>query len=178
MADKQKGTIMRKRWIALALGGMLSVGVLGGGAALSAATTAPAAVAGVGSPGPLRMLFSGQVGRLLTLRSELNLSDEQKSQIHDILKSHRVEIANALKPVVAKRQALRDLIAAPNTDEPAIRSAADDLGKSIGDAAIVGTKVRAELWKVLTPDQQDKVTAFRKDSEKATNDALDRLANP
>jgi Spy/CpxP family protein refolding chaperone len=160
----------------------LSVGVLGGGAAISAATADTAAVAGgasgVDSPGPLRMLFSGQVGRLMTLRSELHLSADQKDQIHDILKSHRADIAAALKPVVAKRQALRELIAAPTTDEPAIRVAADDLGKTIGDAAVEAAKVRAELWKVLTPEQQDKVTAFRKDSEKATNDALDHLANP
>jgi Spy/CpxP family protein refolding chaperone len=172
---------MRKRWIAVALAGVMSVGALGGGAVISAATSETAAVAGgtsTGDMGPLRMLFSGQVSRLMKLRSELDLSTDQKNQIHDILKANRSDIAAALKPVVAKRQALRELIAAPNTDESAIRAAADDLGKSIGDAAIEGAKVRAQLWKVLTPEQQDKVTVFRKDSEKATNDALDRLATP
>jgi Spy/CpxP family protein refolding chaperone len=172
---------MRKRWIVLALAGVVSIGALGGGAVISAATSETAMVAGgtpAGDMGPLQRLFSGQIHRLLKLRSELDLSADQKDQIHDILESNRSDIASALKPVVAKRQALRELIAAPTTDEPAIRAAADDLGKSIGDAAIEGAKVRAQLWKVLTPQQQDKVTAFRKDSEKATNDALDRLANP
>ncbi len=62
-----------------------------------------------------------------------------------------------LKPVAEKRRALRDATLAENPNEATIRDAADELGKAIGDAAVVGSKIKAEIHKVLTPEQQEKI---------------------
>lgn len=124
---------------------------------------------------PLRMLLSGQFGRLLTLRSELRLSEEQRGQIEAIIQSHRDEIVALAKPIAEKWRAMRDANAA---DETAIRAAADDLGKAIGDLAVLAAKIRAEVNVVLTPDQRVKIGNFRKQANGAVDDFFSEVANP
>lgn len=126
---------------------------------------------------PLRMLLSGQFGRLLALRSELDLTSEQRERIRAIVKSHRQEIVAALRPVVDKRQALRDATLAENANEAAIRAAADELGKAIGDAAVVGSKIKAEVRQVMTPEQREKINKFRQQSETAVDTFLSEMAD-
>lgn len=125
---------------------------------------------------PLRMFLSGQFGRLLELRSELDLTTEQRNKIRDVITSHKAEIATAIKPVVEKRRALREATLATNVDETAIRAAANDLGRAIGDAAVVGAKVKAEVRAVLTPEQQKKLDEFRGESDSALDSFLDTAA--
>lgn len=135
-----------------------------------------AAIMEDGPARPLRMFLSGQFGRLLELRSELNLTTEQRKQIRDVVVSHNTEIATAIKPVVEKRRALREATLAANVDETAIRTAANDLGKAIGDAAMIGAKVKAEVRAVLTPEQQKKLDEFRGASDSAVDSFLDEAA--
>jgi Spy/CpxP family protein refolding chaperone len=125
---------------------------------------------------PLRMFFSGQFGRLLELRSELDLTTEQRKQIRDILINHRAEIATVIKPVVEERRALREATLTQNVDEAKIRAAAADLGKAIGDAAVVGSTIKAEVRAVLTPEQQKKVDEYRVDTESAVDSFLNEAA--
>jgi Spy/CpxP family protein refolding chaperone len=103
---------------------------------------------------------------------------EQREQIRGIVKSHRREIAAVLRPVADKRRALRDATLAENANEAAIRTAADELGKAIGDAAVVGSKIKAEVRPVLTPEQRDKITKFRQQSESAVDKFLTGMADP
>src|SRR4029077_1724160 len=120
---------MRMRTIGICT---LATMLAAGGAASLGAVAGPG---DVGEAHPLRMLLSGQIGRLLTLRSEVNLTAYQREQIHGIVKSHKQELVTAMKPVAEKRRALRDATIAEHPDEAAIRTAASDLGKAIGDAA-------------------------------------------
>jgi Spy/CpxP family protein refolding chaperone len=151
-----------------------------GGWALTNSTHAAGPFGGAltdeGPARPLRMFLSGQFGRLLELRSELELTTEQRTQIRDVVKNHRAEIAVALQPVVERRRALREATLAANVDEAAIRTAATDLGKAIGDAAVVGAKVKAEVRAVLTPEQQKKLDEFRGESDAAIDSFLDEAA--
>jgi Spy/CpxP family protein refolding chaperone len=127
---------------------------------------------------PLRMLASGQFGRLLALRSELDITVEQRTQIRDIVKSHRPELTAALRPVVEKRRALRDATLAEGANEAAIQAAAVELGKAIGDAAKVGSKIKAEVHKVLTPEQREKISQFRGEAQAAVDKFLTEMADP
>lgn len=125
---------------------------------------------------PLRMLVSGQFGRWLTLRSELNITAEQRDKIRAIVKRHQAELASSLRPVAEQRRALRDATLAENANEAAIRSAADELGKAMGEAAVVGSKIKAEVRAVLTSEQLEKVEKFRRQSETAVDTFLDQVA--
>ena len=129
--------------------------------------------------GPLRMLVSGW-----SIRSPAHAAigtwnlDGPAQQIRGIVKSHRQEIASVLKPVAEKRRALRDATLAENASEATIHAAANELGKAIGDAAVVGSKIKAEVHQVLTPEQREKITQFRQQTETAVDRFLDKLADP
>ena len=115
---------------------------------------------------------------MLTLRSDLDLSDEQRDDIRQILLSHKQEIATVMKPVVEKRRALRDATLADHPDEHAIRAAANELGQAIGDAAVVGAKIKGEVHQVLTPEQLQKVDTFRGQFDAAVDQFIEKAANP
>jgi Spy/CpxP family protein refolding chaperone len=163
---------MTKRMIGMCL---ISAALVGGvGAAGNAATGWGR---GHGDGGPLRALMSGQIGRLMTLRSELDLTAEQKESIHKIVDGHKQEIRDVMKPVAEKRRALRDATIATNPDEKAIRAAATDLGNALGNAAVLGSKIKAEVVTVLTPEQKQRVDEFRKHADAAVDHFFDQTAN-
>ncbi|MCE9555445.1 MAG: periplasmic heavy metal sensor [Planctomycetes bacterium] len=102
---------------------------------------------------PLGRLITGDIGRLMTLRSDANVTDEQRQKVRAVLTSHKAEIGNVAKDLVAKRRALREATRSETRDEAAIRKAGEDLGRSIGNAAVLGSKVRGELKPVFTDKQ-------------------------
>ncbi|NUQ63272.1 MAG: Spy/CpxP family protein refolding chaperone [Pirellulales bacterium] len=106
---------------------------------------------------PLGRLISGNIGRMLVLRSELNLTDEQRSKIREVLVSHKQEIAKRAKAVWEKRNALREEVLASGTDEPKIRSLAGELTQAVADAAVLASKLRDEIAPVLSDEQRELV---------------------
>ena len=116
---------------------------------------------------PLARLISGSLGRMMVLRSELDLSDQQRQQIHSILKGHRPEILKHAEALWRKRVALRDSVLRTNADEKEIRKAASDMAQQIGDAAVLAAKLRAEIGPVLDESQQKRVQKFVSDNAEA-----------
>jgi len=176
-----KEQVMKKRTIGACIAAVCLAGVLG---AAAGAAPAPSTEQGIGlglggeQQGPLARLMSGQLGRLLTLRSEVNLTTDQKQKIAVIVKSHKAEIAAAAQPIVEKRRALRDAVNAKTPDEKAIRAASEELGKAIGGAAVLGSKIKAEVRAVLTPEQLQKIEEFRKNSDQTVDQFIQDLAKP
>ncbi len=118
---------------------------------------------------PFGRLISGHIGRWMVLRSELNLTDEQKTKIRETIKPRKPEIAKVARGVWEKRTALVNAVVADQPNEEAIRHAADDLGKAIGDAAVLASKVVGDVRPVLTTEQREQVEKFRQDCQKATD---------
>ncbi len=73
---------------------------------------------------PLGRHTAGSVGRGLVLISELNVTDEQKEQIRNVIVGHKSEIVEMVKTLHAKKCALHDAVMTENPDESAIRKAA------------------------------------------------------
>lgn len=146
----------------LAMKWMVSMGLVGalcvGLAGAQAADMAPEASKALRDT-PLGRLISGDIGRLMTLRSDANVTEEQRQKVRAVLTSHKAEIGAVAKDLVAKRRTLREAVRAETRDEAAIHKAGEDLGRSIGNAAVLGSKVRGELKPVFT-DQQ--VELFKK----------------
>jgi Spy/CpxP family protein refolding chaperone len=168
--------IMKMRTIIVSLLAVLLMGGLGIGV-LAATTTNNEGIFDAGQPGPLRRLISGQIDRLRALRSELNLTSAQQQQIKQIVQSHRSEIAAVVGPIVQKKRALRDATSSPGADEQTIREAATELGKSIGDAAVLASKIKAEVRVVITPQQMRKIVDFRKESDQTVDQFIQGLSN-
>lgn len=118
----------------------------------------------------------GEIGRWMVLRSQVDLSDDQKQQIAAVLQSHKAEIVQVVQPIIEKRRALRDAVAAANPDEQAIRAAADDLGKSIGDAAVLAWHIKQQIAPILTDQQRQDIKDFRSQTDQAVDDFMNKMA--
>lgn len=148
-------------------------------AGATAVTTARPAIAERFADRPLGRLLMGRMGRLMTLKSDLNLTSDQKEAIASTMSAHKAEIAKALQPVVEKGRALREATSADAPDEAKIRSLADDLGKAIGDAAVVGAKVRHEVKSAahLTDEQAKRIADFHAENQAAVDRFLSDAAS-
>jgi Spy/CpxP family protein refolding chaperone len=125
---------------------------------------------------PLGNFITGQIGRLLVLKSKMDVTDEQREKIVAIVKGHRQDIAVVAKPIVDKRRVLRDAVLADTPDEKAVRAAAADLGKAIGEAAVLAAKIKGEAGPVLTPDQHKALADFRAESDAAVDAFLVKMS--
>ena len=126
---------------------------------------------------PLGKLISGRLGRAMVLRSELDLTAEQRKEVRTILMSNRKDIAAALRPVSEDRRQLRTAVLADQPDEQQIRAASEKLGKSIGDAAVTLSKVAGEVKQVMTSQQLSKIDAFRDDNAAAVDRFFDKATD-
>lgn len=133
--------------------------------------------AGHGEGGLLRNFFRDRAGSFVKLSQDVDLSQEQRNKIRDVLVEHRSEIAGVAQPIMEKRRVLRDAVLADKPSDDAIRSAANDLGKAIGDAAVLAAKVKPEVAKVLTSEQQARVKDFHKQNDKAVEELLEKIAS-
>jgi len=115
-----------------------------------------------------RMMMRGRMmpgcpmmGRGMMLARKLEMTPEQRTQVSEIFKAHAEEFKTLMKPVLENRRALVEAVMAETTDENAIRQTSKALGDAIGDAALLGARVRAEVAEVLTPEQRSKIHEFR-----------------
>ncbi len=125
--------------------------------------------------GSLKRLVIGQVGRILVLKSQLDVTDEQKQKTAGIIKSHMDQIIPVAKNVVTKRRALREAVMNEKPNEKEIRAAAEALGESLGDASVLASKIVAEARPVFTPRQVKLLKEFRISLDNATTDWLNQL---
>jgi Spy/CpxP family protein refolding chaperone len=125
---------------------------------------------------PMKKLIVGKIGRFLVLRSELNITDEQRREIGRILKSHKEELVPMAKTVLEKRQALRKAVLAEPVKEEAIRTKAKELTRTMGEASVLAAKLIAEARPVLNSKQIEKIRKFMDANHQATNDWLKEIA--
>jgi len=96
----------------------------------------------------------GPLGRWGMLASRLGLSDTQKSQIKGILQSHGDELRGLGDKAMAARVALEDAINGGTVDEAAIRARSAEVAAVEADMAVTRAQIEAQVFQVLTPDQQ------------------------
>lgn len=125
--------------------------------------------------GSLKSLVIGQVGRLLVLKSELDVTDEQREKTATIVKAHLNEIVPAVTNVLEKRKALREAVMKEDPEEKSIRASALALGQAMGDAAVLASGIVSEVRPVFTPRQVKLVKEFRMSLDNATTDWLNQL---
>ncbi|GEM_PF-5819849 len=95
--------------------------------------------------------LSGGMGLPL---GRLDLTEDQRTQVRNVLDQNRAATREAEARVYAARGALSDAVNAEVLNEGAIRAVASELGLSEGEAAIQRAYVRSQLWQLLTPNQQ------------------------
>jgi Spy/CpxP family protein refolding chaperone len=123
--------------------------------------TAGSIWAGQRQAGPragMRMGFPMGPGLFL---SQLGLSDAQRQQIRAIVQRHRTEIQPLMLRARASRVELRAAETADPFDDNAIRAKAGEVAAIQADLAVARAHLQADLFQVLTPDQQQKVRERR-----------------
>lgn len=159
------------------------VGVLVGGlatAGVGAPDAGPQAgrLKGRAADSPLGRLITGSIGRWMVLRSELNLTEQQRTEIRDVLVSHRPQIAETFKSLHAKRAVLRDAVLQGQSEDQ-IRAAAAELGNAIADASVKASKLRNQVAPILTDEQRTRIGKCIADQDQAVGKFLDRAGgNP
>ena len=105
----------------------------------------------------------------------LDLTEAQQTQIRAVLKTHADEILPLVRTGMDARRALHDAVLTQPTDEAAIRVLAHQIGAVHGDGALLFAKIRAEIWPILTPEQQQKFIAFHAKMGSRSDEKLESL---
>ena len=95
------------------------------------------------------------------IADRLDLSDTQREQVRDVLKSHKGGILASIQQVRIARTALRQATDADAIDEGAIRARAADMGRAEAEAAVLRAQIRAEILPILNDEQKQKLAALR-----------------
>jgi len=164
-------TLMRKTLFSLALVGTIATAAIAVGPGVGPARCLKGPLANT----PLGRTIAGCFGRVITLRSDLNVTAEQRQQIREVILSHRSEIAATAKSVRDQRVALRDLVRSDQANETQIRAAADALGQAVSDAAVKVVALRGEIAPLLNDAQRATIDKFLMENDVAINAFLDSV---
>ena len=125
---------------------------------------------------PLGKHVIGTIGRVLVLRSELDVTAEQRARIRATVLVHRPEAVEVAQGMLQKWRALGDTVLAEESDEKAIRAAAAEFGATLGDAAVARAKLVREVRGVLSDSQIDAVKEFRAEQLRSVERLLEQVA--
>ncbi|MDE3155683.1 MAG: periplasmic heavy metal sensor [Acidobacteriota bacterium] len=92
-------------------------------------------------------------GVMLPLRAA-NLTDAQRTQVRTLMEQYRTTWGPQLGPAL---KAVADAIKASPVDEGAIRARCADLAAVQANAAVAAAQLRAQIFALLTPAQQQQV---------------------
>ena len=114
-----------------------------------------------GVPPPFRRSMAPQQGMsplagLGLAVGRLDLTEEQRAQFRTIMQSHVTDWKELTDRMSKARQALNAAVAADIPDEPSIRERSAAVAAVQADLAVVRAKVRAEVFGILTPEQQER----------------------
>jgi len=117
---------------------------------------------GPGGPGGrgIRGAFGPLAGFGLPLR-ELQLTDAQQEQVRQIRSRHETQVRDAMSKLETARQAQQKAVEAIPADEAQITSLTQDMVQAEVEVAIQASRLNAEVWSVLTPEQQAKAKTLR-----------------
>lgn len=145
-------------WIALTSAGMVAIGTL-----IVAATCVQAAESQRGAARMLGRHAGSSPAGVLQGLWQLDLSDAQWEQIRSIVEQNRDAMHATARNQREVRQAIQEAVTADVVNEGAIRALAIQLAAVEGDAAIQRAYLRAQVWQLLTAEQQ--VTAKAREAE-------------
>jgi Spy/CpxP family protein refolding chaperone len=141
------------------------------GLAVVALTVAGAAVGGSvleaqRGPGRGGRGFAGGPGGFgrapgLEMLRQLDLTDQQRQQVRGIFEQHKADFQQVRQRIHTAVEAQRAAAEAAPPDDATIRAKATEVGTAEGDMAVLASHVRAEVFQVLTPEQQAKAATLK-----------------
>ncbi|MFO7906561.1 MAG: hypothetical protein R6U98_28145 [Pirellulaceae bacterium] len=117
--------------------------------------------------------------RLVALRKQMGVSQEQREWIRDLIKIHSGHTKLSAKVVFESRRELRKAVLAEQPSEDEIRSISVAVGEAIGDMAVGVAGAVADIRTVLTDEQVATLMALKQElggmllEEQGISDLLD-----
>lgn len=118
---------------------------------------------------------AGGPGAIVPGLRALDLTDTQREQLKVAMDPHKAEFEAQAKARQTARQALHVVVTADAFDEAAIRQKSADLAVVDADGAVLRAKVHAEVWALLTPEQQQKAKAQQAEREARRGQIRERI---
>jgi Spy/CpxP family protein refolding chaperone len=95
--------------------------------------------------------------QIADLEQQLNLSEDQKTQIQSIMAQERRRAVPLVLKLMQDRKAMQSAASAPGTfDESQVRTAAAEQAQTITDLMVEAERVKSQVSAILTPDQRVK----------------------
>jgi Spy/CpxP family protein refolding chaperone len=123
---------------------------------------------GPGGPG-------GRFGGPLALLRQLDLSEEQRAQVRQVMEGHRDELRAVGERLRAAHQAQEVAVTAAQFDEGAVRARSAELAAVEADAAVLHARVHSEVFAVLTPEQQAKAAELKAQRQARVEQMRERI---
>ncbi len=118
------------------------------------------AASSVAGPGWGRGMGPGKgVGMNPHAASYLGLTPEQNSQLQSMREAHLKEIAPLQEGLLSRKQELRLLWTSPNPDQGKITAKQKEIAELQAQLQALSTQHRLEARGILTPEQQQKLSA-------------------
>jgi protein CpxP len=111
-----------------------------------------------GGPGGRGLMGRGGPGLPL---GALNLTEAQREQVREIRDRNREQIRGLAERLSAAAEKQRQAIETLPVNETLITSVTQDMTQAQVDLAIQEARLNAEVWSVLTPEQQAQATKLR-----------------
>ena len=96
---------------------------------------------------------------------QLDLSDAQKQQVRDIMQRDREQMRSTMQRLDQAMQAQRAAINQVPVNEQAVRAAAAQVATVQADLAVAQARVHADIWNILTPEQQTKAKEIEQQAQ-------------
>ena len=142
-----------RKFTALFVASTLALGATSMAFAADTATTTAAAPA----EGKMMMHHKGPgMHNEMMMFKDLNLTDAQKQQIRDIMKSQR---ENMKRPSLEERRAMHDLIASDTFDKAKAEAQIDKMEAQHKAMALSRLETQNKIYNILTPEQKKQFNA-------------------
>ena len=115
-------------------------------------------------------------GTMEKMIAALDLSEEQKLQIKDLITAKQPDIQPIRRQLILERRALRDLIQSDKFDEFAIRTQAAKVATFQTEMAVQRARVFNEVCQILTPEQKQKFLELQKARDLKIDEFLSRVS--
>jgi len=114
----------------------------------------------------------GQAG--LALRA-LDLTEAQREQVRQLTQQHREQTRPLLDRARAAQESRRQALEAIPFNESQIRTASEALAEIETDLAVQGARLQADIYALLTPEQQGTLQKMRAERDARLKQRLGRL---
>lgn len=116
------------------------------------------------------------VQELLNFRKEAGLTDAQRTQVKDIMKSHKDEIRTQFMSGRDARRSMQQAVEAGGPESTGAQQAADSIAAVARSRALLIAKITSEIRPVLTADQLKLAQTTRERIEEIVDERVARFA--